>query len=158
MLTVYNKKNGKPQSLLVARWNRLDSWKQIAVYLDRQVRTVQRWEKCEGLPVHRQFHVKAGTVCAFKHEIDSWLENRCRPIPKPVQEEKRTDEFVHWSSPIELIARSGGDRCWLWLVVNTGSPRHHSDPQVVPINGMVGVRKIRATNLCSSVRPTDGKL
>ncbi len=36
--------------------NLLDSWKKIAAYLDREVRTVQRWEKKEGLPVHRQIH------------------------------------------------------------------------------------------------------
>lgn len=34
----------------------LDSWKEIATYLDKAVRTVQRWEKQEGLPVHRQSH------------------------------------------------------------------------------------------------------
>lgn len=33
--------------------DRLDSWKEIAVYLDRALRTVQRWEKDHGLPVHR---------------------------------------------------------------------------------------------------------
>jgi hypothetical protein len=147
MLSVYNKMNGKPQSLLVARWNRLDSWKQIAVYLDRQVRTVQRWEKCEGLPVHRQFHVKAGTVCAFKHEIDSWLKNRCPPFREAVRQERRADQSVHWSSPIELVARSGGNCCWLWLMVDAGSARHHGDSRLVPINGKVDRRKIHATNL-----------
>jgi hypothetical protein len=30
----------------------LGSWKEIAAYLGRDVRTVQRWEKKEGLPVH----------------------------------------------------------------------------------------------------------
>jgi hypothetical protein len=32
---------------------RLDSWKEIAAYLGRSIRTVQRWEREEGLPVHR---------------------------------------------------------------------------------------------------------
>jgi len=35
--------------------DRLDSWKEIAAYLNRDVTTVQRWEKREGMPVHRQF-------------------------------------------------------------------------------------------------------
>src|ERR1041385_1511743 len=35
---------------------RLDSWKAIAAYLGRGVRTVQRWEREEGLPVHRLTH------------------------------------------------------------------------------------------------------
>jgi hypothetical protein len=35
---------------------RLDSWKEIAAYLNRDVTTVQRWEKREGMPVHRHLH------------------------------------------------------------------------------------------------------
>jgi hypothetical protein len=114
---------------------RLDSWKEIAVYLGRQVRTVQRWEIREGLPVHRQFHVKAGTIYAFKHEIDTWLGNRCRLLRKPAPQEKHHDQSVHWSSPIELEARSGGNSCWLWLVVEGGSPRLHGDRRLVRIKG-----------------------
>lgn len=56
--------------------NRLNSWKEIAVYLDREVRTVQRWEKREGLPVQRHFHSKASSVYAFKNEVDAWLHGR----------------------------------------------------------------------------------
>jgi Tol biopolymer transport system component len=56
--------------------NLLDSWKEIAAYLDREVRTVQRWEKKEGLPVHRQIHEKMGTVYAYKSEIDAWWRER----------------------------------------------------------------------------------
>jgi hypothetical protein len=153
MLTVYNKMNGKPQLPFVARWNRLDSWKQIAVYLDRQVRTVQRWEKGEGLPVHRQFHVKAGTICAFKHEIDTWLKNRSRQFPRVMSQERRADPSVHWSSPIELIARSGGNSCWLWLMVGAGSPRLPSDSRLVPINGTLKGRKIHPRNLFPSGAP-----
>ncbi len=36
--------------------DRLDSWKEIAAYLNRDVTTVQRWEKREGMPVHRHLH------------------------------------------------------------------------------------------------------
>ena len=54
---------------------RLDSWKEIAVYLKRDVRTVQRWEKQEGLPVHRHLHRKQGTVYAYQPEIDAWWNN-----------------------------------------------------------------------------------
>lgn len=51
---------------------RLDSWKEIAVYLKRGVRTVQRWEQTADLPVHRLAHDKRGMVFAYKHEIDAW--------------------------------------------------------------------------------------
>lgn len=57
---------------------RLDSWKEIAAYLKRDVRTVQRWEKCEGLPVSRHIHGKLGSVYAYKPEIDAWWNNRRR--------------------------------------------------------------------------------
>ena len=58
---------------------RLDSWKEIAVYLDRDVRSVQRWEKEEGLPVHRHMHEKRGTIYAYPSEIDAWLA-KARPL------------------------------------------------------------------------------
>lgn len=55
---------------------RLESWKEIAAYLRRGVRTVRRWEKEEGLPVHRHLHKKLGTVYAYKPEIDVWWSTR----------------------------------------------------------------------------------
>jgi len=54
----------------------LRGWKQIAAYLHRDVRTVQRWERTEQLPVHRQLHVKLGTVRADHAELDAWLAAR----------------------------------------------------------------------------------
>ena len=60
----------------------LDSWKEIASYLDRDVRTVIRWEKKEGLPVRRHIHGKQSTVYAYRSEIDSWLENRRPDLDK----------------------------------------------------------------------------
>lgn len=54
----------------------LDSWKEIAAYLKRDIRTVQRWEKREGLPVHRHVHDERGTAYAYSAEIDRWLEAR----------------------------------------------------------------------------------
>src|SRR5437762_11309590 len=52
--------------------DRLDSWKEIATYLRREVRTVQLWEKREGLPVHRHFHKSLGSVFALRSELDRW--------------------------------------------------------------------------------------
>ncbi len=48
---------------------RLDSWKEIAGYLKRDIRTVQRWEKREELPVHRHIHEKGGSVYAYPAEL-----------------------------------------------------------------------------------------
>lgn len=55
---------------------RLDSWKNIAAYLKRGTRTVQRWEREGGLPVHRLAHDTRGTVYAYKSELDAWWESK----------------------------------------------------------------------------------
>src|SRR5206468_3140022 len=60
--------------------DRLDSWKDIATYLKRDITTVQRWERREGLPIHRQQHDKLGSVYAFRHEIDGWRAARSRRL------------------------------------------------------------------------------
>jgi Tol biopolymer transport system component len=56
--------------------DRLDSWKEIAGYLQRDVTTVQRWEKREGMPVHRHLHDKLGSVYAYRTELDAWAAGR----------------------------------------------------------------------------------
>ena len=56
--------------------DRLDSWKDIATYLRRDVSTVQRWEKREGMPVRRHQHEKLGSVYAFRSELDTWARGR----------------------------------------------------------------------------------
>jgi Tol biopolymer transport system component len=59
-----------------AAGDRLESWKEIAGYLRRDVTTVQRWERREGMPVHRHHHDKAGSVYAFRAELDAWVRSR----------------------------------------------------------------------------------
>ena len=54
--------------------DRLDSWKEIAAYLNKEVRTVQRWEKSLGLPVRRLAQGKQGTVFAYKLDLDAWWQ------------------------------------------------------------------------------------
>jgi Tol biopolymer transport system component len=56
--------------------DRLDSWKEIASYLNRDVTTVQRWEKREGMPVHRHLHDRLGSVYASRSELDAWTRSR----------------------------------------------------------------------------------
>jgi TolB-like protein/Flp pilus assembly protein TadD len=55
---------------------RLESWKEIAAYLGRDVTTVRRWEKREALPVHRLHHNKLGSVYAYTTELDAWRNER----------------------------------------------------------------------------------
>ncbi len=61
----------------------LGSWKEIANYLGKGVRTVQRWERCSGLPVHRPSGSSKGVVLAFPAELDRWARRQdgSQPIP-----------------------------------------------------------------------------
>src|SRR6202041_779960 len=59
-----------------AQGRRLESWKEIAGYLGRDVTTVRRWEKREGLPVHRLQHSRLGSVYAYTVELDAWRSER----------------------------------------------------------------------------------
>jgi CheY-like chemotaxis protein len=52
----------------------LNSWKEIARYLDRGVRTVQRWEAELGLPVRRPRGRERTAVIALRADIDAWLK------------------------------------------------------------------------------------
>jgi TolB-like protein/tetratricopeptide (TPR) repeat protein len=62
--------------------DKLLSWKEIANYLGRDVRTVQRWERTEGMPVERHKHLNKSTVYAYKSELDKWIHER-QPADDP---------------------------------------------------------------------------
>src|SRR5262245_66529928 len=89
--------------------DRLDSWKAIAVYLNRSERTVRRWEENENLPVHRLIHDKRGSVYAYKQELNEWWERRGAFVD--------TEEPVHAraESPAEAV-RSVSWRALLWML------------------------------------------
>ena len=83
---------------------RLDSWKEISAYLKRDPRTLQRWEKKEGLPVHRHVHESQVSVYAFTFELDAWLAGRTVSNGS--------------SSEAEAKPRSGGGRrLWVPLAI-----------------------------------------
>jgi Tol biopolymer transport system component len=66
---------------------RFGSWKEIGAYLERDARTVRRWEKEEGLPIHRHTHKKGSSVYAYRSEIDAWRAGRraaAEPPPPPL--------------------------------------------------------------------------
>ena len=65
---------------------RLESWKEIGAYLQRDATTVRRWEKEEGLPVHRHSHKSRASVYAYPSEIDAWRAGRkVAAEPAPVK-------------------------------------------------------------------------
>ncbi len=59
----------------------LGSWKEIALFLKREVRTVQRWEKDEGLPVHRHYHQERSSIYAYADEVEAWWLARRNDVP-----------------------------------------------------------------------------
>ena len=63
-----------PGNAQATRPGRLDGWKEIAAYLGRGVRTVQRWEKALGLPVRRLGTGKGEVVYALSRELDAWRD------------------------------------------------------------------------------------
>jgi TolB-like protein len=69
--------------------NQLRSWKEIAAYLKCDVRTAQRWEVMEGLPIHRHMHRKVSSVFSHPNELDKWWAHRC----PPAIEKKSRDHF-----------------------------------------------------------------
>src|SRR3984885_1534791 len=73
--------DGARPPLKAGERGRLDSWKKIAAHFNRDVTTVQRWERRESMPVHRHVHDKQGSVYAFRSELDAWWESRRGKLP-----------------------------------------------------------------------------
>jgi TolB-like protein/Flp pilus assembly protein TadD len=80
---------------------RLDSWKEIAAYLNRDVTTVQRWEKREAMPVHRHVHDKRGSVYALALELDAWLQSRKQRLGEAQEDEPRPGAAVEAAAEAE---------------------------------------------------------
>src|SRR5271167_4052106 len=97
---------GPPEKLL-------DSWKEIAVYLNRDVTTVQRWEKREGMPVHRHLHEKRGSVYALTEELDVWIQSRKPPSDEPVTQSEAEMPQPPEGAPDAITPR----RARLWFAL-----------------------------------------
>jgi len=62
-------------NIMVANTDVLNSWKEVATYLGRGIRTVQRWERELGLPIRRPRGKLRSPIIAFRPELDQWLQN-----------------------------------------------------------------------------------
>lgn len=69
---------------------RLSSWKEIANYLDCDVRICRRWEKKYGLPVHRIDKESNVRVFAYKNELDQYIKNKSESKIFPAKKQKST--------------------------------------------------------------------
>src|SRR5271156_4824046 len=134
---------GPPEKLL-------DSWKEIAVYLNRDVTTVQRWEKREGMPVHRHLHEKRGSVYALPEELDSWIQSRrLRVDEAETPPDVETQPDADTGDPIKARPRT---RLWFalaamgllaLLIVGWLALRGHSKDQIQPRIGSLAVLPFR---------------
>ena len=133
---------------------RLDSWKEIAVYLNRDVTTVQRWEKREGMPVHRHVHEKRGSVYALPEELDAWVESRrsrggeveikaepeASPAPRSGPDKPATRRARLWLALAAVLSVSTIAAAWLAFrhrAADAALPRIHS-LAVLPLRNLSG--------------------
>lgn len=69
----------------------LTSWKEIAAYMGKGVRTVQRWESEMELPVRRP-GADRHIVLAFPQELDAWARRKLEVPPQPKTTSKEMQE------------------------------------------------------------------
>jgi TolB-like protein len=79
---------------------RLDSWKEIATFFKCDERTLRRWEKERGLPVHRAPGGAGGRVFAYTDELSAWLATPSNGATAPPQQ--------HLPAPSDSEAESHG--------------------------------------------------
>jgi Tol biopolymer transport system component len=119
--------------------DRLDSWKEIAAYLNRSVRTVTRWERDEGLPVHRHLHSKSGSVYAYKAELDDWWKSRGASV-EASGSNRRPSRF-RGARPVWIIAGTFAILLAVSAIVWLSATRRSSSPEarLVPLTTYPGV-------------------
>jgi phage terminase Nu1 subunit (DNA packaging protein) len=83
--------------------NLLNSWKEIAAFLDRGVRTVQRWEREHQLPVHRIGNSPRAAVFALQEELLLWLRLREQTVTSATHME--ADKLIAQAQLLELRAK-----------------------------------------------------
>jgi Tol biopolymer transport system component len=93
--------------------DRLDSWKEIAAYLNRDVTTAQRWEKREGMPVHRHLHGRMGSVNASRAELDAWARSRNLG---PAERDGTSAPLPNSPAPLPSSAKSASLARWRFVV------------------------------------------
>lgn len=124
---------------------RLESWKEIATYLGRDVTTVRRWEKREGLPVHRLQHSRLGSVYAYSTELDAWRNDRAAVTTSGVEARQGHQAIRKVWTIITLVALGlvlAGGSAWLWHQRSTRLAASAASPirsiAVLPLENLSG--------------------
>ncbi len=100
----------------------LNSWKEIASYMGRGVRTVQRWERDVRLPVHRPKGRDRSAVLAFPAELDYWLlqtpmraaENAVPPCPSSSELVRRSRDLRERAQTLTAHVQSSAQSQFQW--------------------------------------------
>jgi len=95
---------GSTEQIGQSKGRRLDSWKAIAQYLDRDVRSVQRWERERGLPVYRLPGQKGGAVFAYESELEHWLRSGQKELSTSTDSEAQIPDSSA-STPLQPSAQ-----------------------------------------------------
>jgi TolB-like protein/Tfp pilus assembly protein PilF len=105
---------------------RLESWKEVAAYLGRDITTVRRWEKREGLPVRRLHHSRLGSVYAYTGELDAWRNERAAGAATGGIATKQAPQTVRRVWTVIALAALGlvlaAALAWLWRQRSTELP------------------------------------
>jgi len=97
---------------------RLESWKEISSYLQRSVKTCQRWEIELGLPIHRLDGTPSARVFANPAELDAWMAEKLshireRPGAKRGWDSKKALRIAA-GALILTAAAAVPARLWIW--------------------------------------------
>jgi dipeptidyl aminopeptidase/acylaminoacyl peptidase len=112
--------------------DRLDSWKEIASYLKKGVRTVQRWERTESLPIRRHGQDRPSSVFAYKSELDKWWQQQgipAAPQSESVASAEPATFRVNWRLPalVSSIAVAAAAAI-LWKIWPSAATVYHPIP------------------------------
>jgi len=126
--------------------SRLESWKEIALFFSKDVRTVKRWEKERALPVHRAPGKPGGSVYAFTDELTSWLNASSSKLeevaPAPAAKAQPLSSFAMFRIvSVILIVVIAVSIAWFysarraWVRSSTFGPASHgsSNPEAVDL-------------------------
>ena len=135
-----------PRTSADPQGRRLEAWKEIAAYLGGDITTVRRWEKREGLPVHRLHHSRLGSIYAYTAELDAWRRERA---PAPAIDEMAAPQppetVRHNWKLIPLVALGlvlAASLVWFWPQRSTGPSASAISPirslAVLPLDNLSG--------------------
>jgi len=111
---------------------KLNGWKEIASYFGKEVRTVQNWEKDEGMPVYRHKHLHRSSVYAYPAELDHWWKTKGSALPEKPPPPSSPDEISaswKWPAPVALSALLVGVVVWAALKI----PRTEANPVALAV-------------------------